>query len=327
MSKSLNDCAEPFEQPPKNLDPVMPHCVPDKTELESCRETPPVFYKDVADLDDLRVRKSGLGEGYNCDPMQAGRITNSKDSDPDHIYRYAQGLRAIDEAIMDLFSNLQVADDFGKIHTVPVIMGGQEAAVAVVLKSNVRKDNTLVTDRIRLPIMALSDGAPNQDMSRYIYHKALNYRRRSIDGKPGVTVSERWERDTVLGFTRGIPVNIDYTLSIWTMYKTDMKQILEQVLQKLTPVGYIRLQGVPDSDNIVKLKSIANNEERETEPGAKRVIKAEVSMEVEAFIPQPIARKKAVLSTKIDIVDGLSEEEITFVIGRLEEVVEEFKNV
>jgi hypothetical protein len=122
---------------------------------------------------------------------------------------------------------------------------------------------------------------------------------------------------------RGIPVDIEYQLTAWTLYVEDMNQILEQVITKFSPVAYIRVQGVHNWEVIAKLTSIANN--LETEPGDQqlRVVKFQFGITVESFIPQPTVRKKAVLDQRIDVVQGLSEDEITEVLDRLENTVEE----
>lgn len=163
---------------------------------------------------------------------------------------------------------------------------------------------------------------PNSD--RYLYHNAVDYLRQfREDAAPGLTHSEFRERDTVFGVARGIPIDVGYTLTAWTLYLEDMDQLLEQIVRKFSPVAYIRVQGVHNWETIVKLESISNN--LDTEPGdqAVRVIKFQFGLTAETFIPQPIVRKKAVLETKIDIVDAVSEEEITHVITRIEEAVKD----
>jgi hypothetical protein len=187
----------------------------------------------------------------------------------------------------------------------------------------VKQDPSLVVHRIKLPMLALysSDFTPNND--RYIYHGAIDYLRRfREDGKPGLTEDEGGlERSTIFGVARGIPIDIGYQLTAWTLYLEDMDQILEQILRKFSPVAYIRIQGVHNWETIVKLESIANN--IVTEPGdqAQRVIKFQFGLKAETFIPQPIVRKKAVLKTQIDMVDAVSDEEITRVISRIEEAI------
>jgi hypothetical protein len=139
-----------------------------------------------------------------------------------------------------------------------------------------------------------------------------------------LAISEKYNKDTVFGLARGVPINIGYTVTAWTMYREDMNQIVEQILTKFSHAAYIRVTGVP-WEVIVKLDSIANN--LEVEPGDKaiRVIKYEFNMTAQTYIPQPIERKKAVLKMKIDFVDGMTEEEITEVMARIEESVKELE--
>ena len=84
------------------------------------------------------------------------------------------------------------------------------------------------------------------------------------------------------------------------------------------------MTGVP-YEIIVKLDSIANNLEYEPGDQAIRIIKFEFNMTAQTYIPQPIERKKAVLKMKVDFVDGLSEDEITEVMARIEESVKELE--
>ena len=75
----------------------------------------------------------------------------------------------------------------------------------------------------------------------------------------------------------------------------------------------------------VKLDSIANNLNNEPGDQAIRIIKFEFNMTAQTYIPQPIERKKAVLKMKVDFVNGLSEEEITEFMARIEESVKELE--
>ena len=108
------------------------------------------------------------------------------------------------------------------------------------------------------------------------------------------------------------------------MQLEDMNQILEQIVTKFSPIAYIKVRGVL-WEVIVKLDSIANN--LETEPGdqALRVIKFQFGLTAQTYVAQPITRNKAVLKTKIEVVNSLDEEQISEVLHRLEEAVEELK--
>lgn len=321
-NKGLNECNDrsPLNYNP-NLDEVPQNCSP--TDPDNRRA---VNDQSLNWLKDISNKKVGLGSGANCDPMQTGAIINDPSAtDRSTIYRYSKAKRGCDDAMRDLFTNLVVIDENGKAHPVPIIWGTQEKAVAAILMDNVRKDETLVVDRIKLPMLAIHDSDISFNVNRYTYHKALdyqNYFRR--DNKPGFTNSNNYDRDTVFGFARGIPVDISYTLYAWTLYLEDMNQILEQVLLKFSQTAYITVTGVP-YEVIVKLDSIANNLDYEPGDQAIRVIKYQFQMTTETYIPQPITRRKSVLKTKIDLVDGLEEDEIQQVMARLEESVKELK--
>ncbi len=241
---------------------------------------------------------TGHGQSALCDPVQFGHIANQTGSST-HIYRYNRAIRGCDEAITDLFRDVIVNDQNGRGWPIPIIWGSQERAVQIILQDNVRDDNTLVVDRIKLPIMAVHNTDIQYSPERYVYHKALDYSRRSPDGKPGFTASEVQDRDTVFGISRGVPVNISYTLYAWTLYEEDMNMIVEQIFTKLVPAAYISVRGV-QWEIIVILDGSANN--IDTEPGDmnERVVKYQWNITAQTYIPQPLVRKKAVLKIKTD---------------------------
>ena len=318
--KSLNDIKEKsFQWRSENIDPAPGFTKqPPDNQNNIGLNVPDDWHTDIF------TQKIGLGSANNCDPMQTGAIVNDLQTpNRNTIYRYAKSVRACDEAVMDLFRNLVIIDEDGKAHPVPIIWATQERAVAAVVQENVRKDETLVVDRIKLPMLAISSTNFTVDLARYTYHQALNYLN-DVNGKPTFTASEKYERDTVFGVARGIPLNIEYTLYAWTMQLEDMNQILEQIVTKFSPVAYIKVRGVL-WEVAVKLSSIGNN--LQTEPGdaALRVIKFQFGLTAETYVAQPIKREKAVLKTRIDIVNSLDEQQISEVLHRLEEAVEELQ--
>jgi hypothetical protein len=292
-----------------------------KTTPEGCSPSP-----DSLDFleDSFRNEKTNLGKSNLGDPMQTGHILNDG-TNFNTIYRYSKALRGADEAVMDLFKDIVVLDEDGKAHRVPIIWGSQEKAVAAIVQDNVRKDNSLVVDRIRLPILAIRSQDYQFNQGRYVYHKALDYARElRPDQKPGRTIKEKHERDTILGMANGIPIDISYSLYAWTMYIEDMNQILEQIILKFSPFAYIKVRGVAREIQ-VKLDSIANNLEIEPGNQAIRVVKFQFNLTAESFIPQPIVRKKSILTTRIELTEGLKEEDIKEIINRIEETVKETK--
>lgn len=332
----LTPCSEPGLIKNLNIDPAPPFCreaeadkssgtINKKPFPESQKETAGA---DMSWLEDATQEKLGQGAHALCDPQQTGHIINGqRDGVPDRntVYRYAKSVRGTDEAVKDLFSDIVVLDENGKAHHVPVIWATQEKAVAWILQDNTRKDESLVVDRIRLPIIAVHASGYNFNQDRYVYHKAIDYLRSArTDWKPGFTVNERYERDTVFGVSRGIPLDVEYTIYAWTMYEEDMNQILTQIVTKFSPMAYIRVRGISWEIG-VKLNSIANNVN--LEPGDKqlRVFKYQFGLTAESFVAQPIVRKKAVLKTRVEITDSPNEEDITEVLARLEQAVKELE--
>ena len=269
--------------------------------------------------------KTGIGQQANCDPMMTGQIVNdAAKPNPQVGYRYARSIRGADEAVMDLFRNIIVIDENGKQHPVPIIWGTQEKAVAFVIQENTRKDNTLVVDRIRLPLLAINQSDIQFNQDRYTYSAAKNLgRSTTLDGKPGFTIDEKGkERSTIFGITRGIPVDISYTLYCWTLYLEDMNQILEQIFLKFNPVAYINVRGIW-WEVIVRLESVGNNIESEAGDQSIRVIKFQFNMTAETYISQPIERKKAVLKMTEEYVDAVNDEDITSVLSKIETSIKE----
>jgi hypothetical protein len=333
---NLNPCSEPGFIPDPNIDSPPPFCREGKTISSSGTITDKPFsenQKDVPNADmswlqDATQSKLGQGASALCDPQQSGHIINEQGMSPPNrnvVYRYAKSIRGTDEAVKDLFRDLVVIDENGKAHNVPIIWGTQERAVAYILQENMRKDESLVVDRIRLPMLAIHNSDFNFNQDRYIYHKAVDYLRDPKNNfRPGFTSSERYERDTVFGVSRGIPVDIGYTLYAWTMYEEDMNQILTQILTKFSPMAYIRVKGISWEVG-VKLSSIGNNVDYE--PGDKgiRVFKYQFGLTAESFVAQPVVRRKSVLKTRIEITDSPNPEDITEVLSRLEQAVKELE--
>jgi hypothetical protein len=144
----------------------------------------------------------------------------------------------------------------------------------------------------------------------------------AVGGSPNLTYQENGSPyDTVLGMTRGIPIDLGYTLTIWTLYWEDMNQILNQIATKFNPLAYIRVQGVNLWESTVRIDSISNN--LDTEPGDtnKRVFKFQISLTAESCVPQPIIKRKAVLKTRTEIVDSISDLDIANVIATIEQAV------
>lgn len=328
----LVPCNDPGHIKDLNVDPPPPYC--SEQELDCNEQLVPESQKEVTGRDFSWLQeinnneKTGIGFSANCDPMQTGYITNNQagvnaEPNPQTLYKYSKAIRGCDEAMMDLFKDIIIIDENNKEHVVPIVPATQEKAVAYILSENARKDLSLVVDRIRLPIMAIHSSEMSFAQDRYVYHKAVDYLR-DLRGRPSFTMKEQRDRDTVFGVAKGIPVDIGYTLWVWTMHREDMNQIVEQIIPKFSPIAYIRVRGVSWEIG-VKLDSIANN--ISTDPGDKKynMFKYQFTMTAQTYIPQPLVRKKAVLKTRTEVVNAVEDADITEVITRLETAVKELQ--
>lgn len=328
----LNNCNEPGPIKNYNFDEAPPYCREDQADCDNNPYSSSL--KDVpgrvgAWIDEPTLQVTGIGQRADCDPFLKGHIINSQAGSSENrnvVYRYAKSLRGTDEAVKSLFNDIVVLDTSSKAHLVPIIWGTQEKAVIVMLGENYRKDSTMVVDRIKLPIMSIASTSYDIDMKRYTYHKAEDYlRTHANDWKPGFAVKEQYERDTVFGVSRGLPINIGYTLYAWTLYEEDMNHILEQIYPKLLPMGYIRVKGI-GWEIPVRLDSVSNNIDYEPGDQKLRVIKFQFNLTAETYLAQPIHRKKAVLKTRTEFVDTVDEDNVTEVITRLEKAVEGYND-
>jgi hypothetical protein len=249
-----------------------------------------------------------FGKNQTCDPYLTGQIVEDMAADPKRniIYRYPQALRGINEGMKNLFSNVVVLDEAGSQHQVPIFWASRERAVEFLVQENIREKST-VTDHVTLPLMSIMATGFSMNMDRYTYHWNQNF----IRSKTGMLNYGQEERpyDTVYGVPRGIPVDINYQLNVWTYFLEDMYQILEQVILRFSPIAYISTQGNRWT-TIVKLDSMDNNVD--TEPGTQpRIVRMQFGFTAEHYIPQPIGRYKTVLQERIDYVNSTNPLNVT----------------
>jgi hypothetical protein len=265
-------------------------------------------------------KKTGFAEEPH--PLASGKIYNDpNEPNKNYIFKYGKGIRGTDDAMLDLFKSIVVIDEDGSIHPVPIMWGSQEKAASYVLQQNVRKDNSLVVDRPVLPLMAINQTGIAVNSSRYVYNKAVLYFKNKnneyID-----TVDELSKKDTIFGHSKGMPVDISYTLYAWTLYLEDMNQILEQIIPKFSLLAYIKVKGI-HWQVPVKLESISNNLDVDVGDSNIRVVKYQFNLVAETYIPQPITRTKTVKKFITDIHNSTNQETIDFVYNRIEEEAEE----
>jgi hypothetical protein len=110
------------------------------------------------------------------------------------LYKYSKFIHRGDEATMDEFRNIFIIDEKGLNHHVPLIWADDKKAVEVTTNEYcLQKDDNIIVDRIRLPLLNLNS-----------FHT-------SFDGKN---------------------IHSHYRLTASALYKDDTDQIVEQILSK-----------------------------------------------------------------------------------------------
>lgn len=227
----------------------------------------------------------------NPEEQKPRQYQPSDSSGGDHyIHGYTRCLRNTNLAVVDLFSDLTILnEDDNTLYPVPIVWGTQEKAAIVAFGeqfvANPDRRDTGLVDRIILPITSLQPGDISFDENRYIYHAA----RRKV-----AYSQEKRPFDTVYKMSKGIPVNCSYNLHIWTKYYEHMMQLVEQIMQKFSPISYIKIDGVP-WESPVSVTGSASNITEDVGDRAERILRYVFNLNVESHIMQPIRRDKTTL--------------------------------
>ena len=206
-----------------------------------------------------------------------------------YIFGYSKSIRNTNRAVLDLFSDVTILnEDDNKIYPIPIIWGTQEKAVIYAfgeqfINNPDRRDAGLV-DRIKLPMMALMGGDIPLAAGRYVYHEA---KRKVSYGQ------ERKPFDVVYRISKGIPVDMSFTLTLWAKYYEHLMQMVEQIIQKFSPIAYINPEGIP-WETPVKMTGSSNNVGSDVGDRQVRILKYVFNFIAESHIVQPIRRDKTI---------------------------------
>lgn len=207
------------------------------------------------------------------------------------INQYSKTLRSCDQTMLNSFRDLIVLGPDEEPHRVPIVWGPQEKAVAVALGNNVAQDMIRI-DRIKLPIMALTGGECSFAPERFTYHKAFRWFKSNKTGNYFYGKEKRFG-DTVFGEARGMPVDKNYTLHVWSLYTEEMNQLVEQIYLKFDPILTLY---VPDVhwEVIAKITGASNGTSAEIGDSAMRIVKYEFNITAETYISRGVMRGKSV---------------------------------
>ncbi len=238
-----------------------------------------------------------------------------------YIFGYSKCIRNSNKAMMDLFSDITIMHE-ETIYPVPIIWGTQEKAVIYAFgeqfAANPDRQEDGLVDRIRLPMIALTGGDIGLAEDRYIYHGA---RRKGGNLGQGSYGQEKKPYDVIYRFSKGIPVDMTFTLTLWAKFYENLMQMVEQIFQKFSTIAYIKAEGIP-WETPVKITGSSNNVNDDVGDRQVRVLKYVFNLTAESHITQPIKRDKTALEITQKYVilgDLVPDNEIETLVNKVKE--------
>lgn len=141
-------------------------------------------------------------------------------------YYYYRSLRKTIIQFLDLFSNIKIiryerdGTTVSKYVNVPLKLAGKEKVWYWI---NQRKDDQM------LPMMSVS-------------LQSVEFAAERMGNKlHNITKSTSLSGASMQRFVNPVPYNLNFALSIWSLYMVDIDQILEQILPYFTPEAYIKI--------------------------------------------------------------------------------------
>lgn len=194
-------------------------------------------------------------------------------------YYYYKSLRKTTIQFLDMFNDIKIArydrgGNFLKYVGVPLKYGPKEKWWYWL---NERKDDEM------LPIMSVTMAGVDYSLER-VTNKFKNI----------VTTCGATNPSTIQRYLNPAPYDISYQLSIWTLYMTDLDQILESILPYFQPHAFIRLP-IEELSSTYDLKvifsSLAPDMDLEWADENFRVLRYTLDFQVQTFLFKPVETK------------------------------------
>lgn len=228
------------------------------------------------------------------DSIQHGLLAQTEQVNPNYLKRYENFFTKLDRSMVLAFADLQIVDQGGTPMRVPTVFGTMEKIVYAVFGESAAQDPNQYA-RVRLPICAMvPNGSISLDVERYIFHEAKWWDYKGTERRPD---------DVVYGMSTGIPISRGYQLTLMTRYVEDMNQLLEIALQRFSQTFEIRIGQSPRPTQVL-FDGCDTNFADDRDPERVHLYTATISMTAQSWLPQPVIRKKAVHTVRIDMGIG-----------------------
>ena len=140
-------------------------------------------------------------------------------------------------------------------------------------------------DKTRVPIISFYPSNTTYDQSREIPGE-IYYKAGFLDAS---------KKDIII-LNKEVPFLLQWTLSIWTKYKSDMSYVRQQLLNRFNPnvVFLVENQEIP-----CRLDSITDTSVLEAKDGTAQLIRNEVLISMDAWIKRDPASVRTVIKEKV----------------------------
>jgi len=140
-------------------------------------------------------------------------------------------------------------------------------------------------DKTRVPIVSFYPSNITYDQTREIPGEMF-YKSKFLDAS---------KKDIII-LNKEVPFIVQWTLSVWTKYKSDMGYVRQQLLNRFNPnVVFL----VDDQEIPCRLDSITDTSVLESKDGSAQLIRNEVVMSMDAWIKRDPASVRTVIKEKL----------------------------
>jgi hypothetical protein len=201
------------------------------------------------------------------------------------------GFHFIDRAIKNYFSGIRIPVNQGteKYKMLGVKISGGEASTLIMADKDIRGG------RLALPLMSITRTGESHDAKRYSPAYLPTNRKYHNDGR------------RVELIYRPVPYLLDYSLEIWTEYKSDAEYALYSINSRFNPLASFFLNDTTgfSYELVMKFMSSSDNTELEVDHATHAKVKKLVNIQVEGWLPLPTKIVPTILSNPISVKEGV----------------------
>jgi hypothetical protein len=233
------------------------------------------------DRDDLYYNKE--------EPQLAGNIIEDN-IDTNYVEeireQYQPGFHFIDRALKNYFSGIRIPINRGaeSYRMMNVKISGGES-------STLLNDKDLRGAKLSLPIMAITRTGENHDAQRFSPAYLPVHKKYHNNGRRAELIY------------RPVPYLLDYSLEIWTEFKSDSEYALYSILSRFNPLAsfFLTDSNKMTMELVMKLISSSDISDIEADQDKHAKVKKSINIQVEGWLPVSTKVIPTILSNPISI--------------------------